>query len=48
MASTVTSYAATSNAAPHSKNAAQQNRSNSPYQQRTSQRDNPTQPSVPT
>ncbi len=43
MASTVTTYAATSNAAPHSKNAAQQNRSNSPYQQRTSQRDNPTQ-----
>ena len=43
MASTVTTYAATSNAAPHSKNAAQPNRSNSPYQQRTSQRDNPTQ-----
>ena len=44
MASTVnTAFAATSNAAPHSKNAAQQNRSNSPYQQRTSQRDNPTQ-----
>ena len=43
MASTVTAYATTSNAAPHSKNAAQQNRSNSPYQQRTSQRDNPTQ-----
>ena len=43
MASNVTAFAATSNAAPHSKNAAQQNRSNSPYQQRTSQRDNPTQ-----
>ena len=43
MASTVTTFTATSNAAPHSKNAAQQNRSNSPYQQRTSQRDNPTQ-----
>ena len=43
MASTVTTFEATSNAAPHSKNAAQQNRSNSPYQQRTSQRDNPTQ-----
>ena len=44
MASTInTAFAATSNAAPHSKNAAQQNRSNSPYQQRTSQRDNPTQ-----
>ena len=44
MASTVnTAFAATSHAAPHSKNAAQQNRSNSPYQQRTSQRDNPTQ-----
>jgi len=43
MASNVTAFAATSNAAPHSNNAAQQNRSNSPYQQRTSQRDNPTQ-----
>jgi hypothetical protein len=43
MASTVTTFATTSNAAPHSKNAAQTNRSNSPYQQRTSQRDNPTQ-----
>ena len=31
------------NAAPHRKNAAQRNRSNSPYQQRTSQKDNPTQ-----
>ncbi|TCK75903.1 ArdC family protein [Acidipila rosea] len=43
MASTVTTFATTSSAAPHSKNAAQQSRSNSPYQQRTSQRDNPTQ-----
>ena len=43
MASTVTTFAATSNAAPHSKNAAQRNRRNSPYQQRTNQRDNPTQ-----
>ena len=43
MASNVTAFAATSNAAPHSNNAAQQTRSNSPYQQRTSQRDNPTQ-----
>jgi N-terminal domain of anti-restriction factor ArdC len=32
-----------SNAAPHRKNAARQNRSKSPYQQRTSQKDNPTQ-----
>jgi hypothetical protein len=32
-----------SNFAPHSKNAAQRNRSDSPYQQRTSQKDNPTQ-----
>ena len=32
-----------SNAAPHRKNAARQNRSVSPYQQRTSQKDNPTQ-----
>jgi len=30
-------------AAPHRKNAAQQSRSDSPYQQRTTQRDNPTQ-----
>jgi hypothetical protein len=47
----VTSIAATtasngttrSQAAPHRKNAAQQNRSDSPYQGRTAQRDNPTQ-----
>ena len=32
-----------SNAAPHRKNAARRNRSESPYQQRTSQKDNPTQ-----
>ena len=32
-----------SNAAPHRKNAAQRTRTNSPYQQRTSQKDNPTQ-----
>ena len=32
-----------SNAAPHRKNASQRTRSNSPYQQRTSQKDNPTQ-----
>jgi hypothetical protein len=31
------------NAAPHRKNAARQNRSESPYQQRTSQKDNPIQ-----
>jgi N-terminal domain of anti-restriction factor ArdC len=33
----------TGNAAPHRKNAAQRTRSDSPYQQRTTQRDNPTQ-----
>jgi hypothetical protein len=33
----------TSNAAPHRKNAAQRNRSDSPYQGRTAQKDNPTQ-----
>jgi hypothetical protein len=32
-----------SNLAPHRKNAAQRNRSDSPYQQRTAQKDNPTQ-----
>jgi len=32
-----------SNVAPHRKNAAQRSRSDSPYQQRTTQRDNPTQ-----
>jgi N-terminal domain of anti-restriction factor ArdC len=51
MASPTTSTAAfaasngptSSNFAPHRKNAAQRNRSDSPYQQRTTQRDNPTQ-----
>ena len=50
MASPITSTAAfaasngpTSDFAPHRKNAAQRNRSDSPYQQRTTQRDNPTQ-----
>ena len=41
-------YAATSNnatTAPHSKNAALRNQSESPYQQRTTQKDNPTQQS---
>jgi hypothetical protein len=32
-----------SDAATHRKNAAQRNRSDSPYQQRTAQKDNPTQ-----
>ena len=32
-----------SNPAPHSKNAALRNQSESPYQQRTTQKDNPTQ-----
>ena len=51
MASPTTSAAAfaasngptSSNFAPHRKNAAQRNRSDSPYQQRTTQKDNPTQ-----
>jgi hypothetical protein len=34
---------ASSQAAPHRKNAAQRNRSDSPYQGRTAQKDNPTQ-----
>jgi hypothetical protein len=38
-----TSSNTTTTTAPHSKNAALGNRSESPYQQRTSQRDNPTQ-----
>jgi hypothetical protein len=43
-ASTVSNGATNSrNAAPHRKNTAQRNRSNSPYQQRTNPRDNPTQ-----
>ena len=41
---TISSNSATASyAAPHRKNAAQRNRSDSPYQQRTSQKDNPTQ-----
>ncbi len=43
MTSNVSIATTTSNAAPHRDNAAQRNRSNSPYQQRTSQKDNPTQ-----
>jgi N-terminal domain of anti-restriction factor ArdC len=43
MTSTVSTATISSNAAPHIKNAAQRNRSNSPYQDRTSQKDNPTQ-----
>ncbi len=35
--------ASSRNTAPHRKNAAQRGRSDSPYQQRTTQRDNPTQ-----
>ena len=42
-ANTASNGAANSHAAPHKKNAAQRNRSDSPYQQRTSQNDNPTQ-----
>ncbi len=43
-ATTASNGAASSQAAPHSKNAAQRNnRSDSPYQGRTAQRDNPTQ-----
>ena len=43
-ANTASNGAASSQAAPHSKNAAQQNnRSDSPYQGRTAQKDNPTQ-----
>ncbi len=40
---TASNGTASSSAAPHSKNAAQRTRSNSPYQERTSQKDNPTQ-----
>jgi N-terminal domain of anti-restriction factor ArdC len=43
MTATMSNTAVISNAAPHRKNAARQNRSESPYQQRTSQKDNPTQ-----
>jgi hypothetical protein len=42
-ATTASNGAASSQAAPHRKNAAQRNRSDSPYQGRTAQRDNPTQ-----
>ena len=40
---TTASNGTTSNATPHRKNAAQRNRSDSPYQGRTAQKDNPTQ-----
>ena len=43
MTATMSSTAVISNAAPHRNNAARQNRSESPYQQRSSQKDNPTQ-----
>ena len=43
IAATTASNGTASNAAPHRKNAAQRTRSDSPYQQRTSQKDNPTQ-----
>ena len=44
IADTVSNGATTSRkAAPHRKNAAQRNRSDSPYQQRTTQTENPTQ-----
>jgi hypothetical protein len=42
-ATTASNGTASSQAAPHRKNAAQRNRSDSPYQGRTAQRDNPTQ-----
>ena len=42
-ATTASNGAASSQPAPHRKNAAQRNRSDSPYQGRTAQRDNPTQ-----
>jgi hypothetical protein len=42
-ATTASSGTASSQAAPHRKNAAQRNRSDSPYQGRTAQKDNPTQ-----
>ncbi len=40
---TASNGTASSQAAPHRKNAAQPNRSDSPYQGRTAQKDNPTQ-----
>ena len=42
-ATTASNGTASSQAAPHSNNAAQRNRSDSPYQGRTAQKDNPTQ-----
>src|SRR5580658_271948 len=42
-ATTASNGTASSQAAPHRKNAAQPNRSESPYQGRTAQKDNPTQ-----
>jgi hypothetical protein len=42
-ANTASNGTASSQAAPHRKNAAQRNRSDSPYQGRTAQKDNPTQ-----
>jgi hypothetical protein len=42
-ATTASNGAASSQAAPHRKNATQRNRSDSPYQGRTAQKDNPTQ-----
>jgi hypothetical protein len=42
-ATTASNGTASSQAAPHRNNAAQRNRSNSPYQGRTAQKDNPTQ-----
>jgi hypothetical protein len=42
-ANTASNGTASSQAAPHRKNAAQRNRSESPYQGRTAQKDNPTQ-----
>ena len=42
-ATTASNGTASSQAAPHRKNAAQRNRSDSPYQGRTAQKDNPTQ-----
>ena len=43
MTATMSSTAVISSAAPHRTNAARKNRSESPYQQRNSQKDNPTQ-----
>ena len=43
MSTNATPVSSISNAAPHRKNVAQRSRSDSPYQQRTTQRNNPTQ-----